>query len=163
FRVRGTQVRVTRDGAPQSNALVYRLGAGQSLGGSLMGGSTPFTTDAQGFLRGRGDLQIGDRLLALVPISATGSYTMDLTSGAPTEIGVDSFSVTTPGVQDLEVSNANPLFLFNLHLSLEWDATASPGYLQRLQFNLQRASQYLYDFSDGQIALGSITVHQNAD
>jgi hypothetical protein len=88
---------------------------------------------------------------------------MYLTSGAPTEIGVDSFSVTTPGVQDLRVSDAHPLFLFNLHLSLEWDVTASPSYIQRLQFNLQRASQYLYDFSDGQIALGSITVHQNAD
>jgi len=71
--------------------------------------------------------------------------------------------VTGPGVQELSVSASNPLILFDLDISLEWDAHKDPAYLEQLQFNLQRASEYLYDFTNGQAAIGSIDVFQNAD
>ena len=32
-----------------------------------------------------------------------------------------------------------------------------------MEADLKRASQYLYDFSDGQVALGQVTVFQNGD
>jgi hypothetical protein len=165
FRVRGTQVRVVRGGAPAPGALVYRLRAGQALGGSPIGDTTskPFTADARGYLRGRGEVRPGDRLLALAPISSTASYTLYATNGTPTLVGADAFTVTASGVQTLAVSLDHPLILFNVDVSLEWDASSNPSYLQQLQFNLQRASQYLYDFTDGQIALGRVAVHQNAD
>lgn len=165
FRVRGTQVRVISGTVPASNALVYRLPAGQPAGSVLMADATshPFHTDGQGYLQGRGQIGLGDRLLALVPITATESYTLYYTNGAPNPIGLDTFTVTASGVQTLTVSSAHPLVLFNLDVSLEWDAHNDPTYLEQLAFDLRQASQYLYDFTDGQAALGHVTVYQNGE
>jgi hypothetical protein len=66
-------------------------------------------------------------------------------------------------VHTLTVSSQYPLILFDLNVSLEWDATYDPVYLQQLSFDLKKASQHLYDFSDGQIALGEVNIFQNAD
>jgi hypothetical protein len=71
--------------------------------------------------------------------------------------------VETAGVQELVVLADNPLLVFNLDVSLEWDAHNDSLYLEQLAFNLQRASEYLYDFSNGQVALGQVNVFQNAD
>ena len=163
FRVRGTQIRVMNQGQPAANAIVYRLRSDQTVGGQALAASEPYRTDEQGFLRGRGDLTIGDRLLALVPISSTTSYTMYYTNGLPTPIGVDAFTVDAAGVQTINVSPQYPLTLFNLLVTLEWDATATPSYLEQLEFDLQRASEHLYDFTNGQVALGTIQVVQNGE
>ena len=85
------------------------------------------------------------------------------TSGAPSETGVSAYPVGPSGVQSLTVSADHPLALFNLTVSLEWDAHTDPTYLDQLTFNLQRASEYLYNFTDGQAALGRVTVYQNGD
>jgi subtilisin-like proprotein convertase family protein len=92
-----------------------------------------------------------------------GGYTAYHTSGAPTEDGVDAFAVEKLGVQVLTVTAAHPLILFDISVSLEWDAHGDPVYLQQLEFDLKKASAYLYDFTDGQVALGAIAVYQNAD
>ncbi|MFQ5577571.1 MAG: LamG-like jellyroll fold domain-containing protein, partial [Anaerolineae bacterium] len=92
-----------------------------------------------------------------------GGYTVYHTNGDPTDTGLDAFTVSQPGVQVITVTARHPLILFDLDVSLEWDASNDPAYLQRLEFDLKRASQYLYDFSNGQIALGNITVHQDGD
>jgi hypothetical protein len=92
-----------------------------------------------------------------------GGYTLYHTNGQPTETGLDAFTVAAGGVQTLTVTAEHPLILFDLHVSLEWDAHNDPVYLQQLAFDLQKASAYLYDFTDGQAALGRVTVHQNAD
>jgi hypothetical protein len=165
FRVRGTQVRVVSGTTPVANALVYRLPAGQSSGGTLLadGSGTPFRTDRQGYLQGRGEMEPGDRLLAMAPVTASESYMLYHTNGTPTEMGLDAYTVTQAGVQTLTVSADRPLLLFDLDVSLEWDAHNDPTYLQQLEFDLKRASQHLYDFTDGQVALGEVIVHQNAD
>lgn len=159
------QVRVMRGAQPVANALVYRLPAGQQVGGSLLldNAGQLCRTDAQGYLQGHTPIDLGDSLLAVVPITWTDSYTLYHTSGTPIEVGVQSNTVTDLGVQTLSISENNPLILFNLLVALEWDASTDPTYLQQLEFNLQRTSQYLYDLSNGQVALGDITVSQNAD
>jgi subtilisin-like proprotein convertase family protein len=178
FRVRGTQVRVLSGTVPISNALVYRLPAGQSSGGLPLGGDSPFVTDHNGYLQGRGQIGLGDQLLALAPVPLPPEYTerysdtlhLYYTNGTPTELGLDtlissthSLTVTQPGVQVLQVSAERPLLLFDLDVSLEWDASHDPTYLSQLEFDLKRASRHLYDFTDGQVALGQVTVYQNAD
>ncbi len=165
FRVRGTQVRVMDGSGPAANALIYHLPAGQSTGGDLFASAAgvPFRTDHNGYLQGRGRLDIGDRLFAMQPITWTDSYTLYHTSGAPTALGVNAHTVAAAGVQTLTVSAAHPLYLFNLDVSLEWDASHDPTYLDELAFNLRRASEYLYDFTNGQMALGQVRVFQNAD
>jgi hypothetical protein len=187
FRVRGSQIQVLSDTTPISNALIYRLAQDQPAGGCAMGGGQagcaspggrPVVTDAAGYLGGHGQIALGDRLLALAPVSLPAAYTarysdalrLYYTNGMPTPLGVEALigdtealSVTRLGAQQLVVSAEHPLMLFDLDLSLEWDASRDPIYRQQLDSDLKRASQYLYDFTDGQVALGHVTVHQNAD
>jgi hypothetical protein len=180
FRVRGTQIQVLGGTAPISGAMVYRLPATQTLGGLPLGDDTPFITDENGYLQGRGQINVGDRLLALAPVPLPSptyttyySDTMHLyytNVATVTEFGVEtrisntnSLSVTELGLLQLAVSPDHPLILFDLDVSLEWDASYDPSYRQQLEFDLKKASQYLYDFTDGQVALGKVTVHQNAD
>ncbi|NTU85256.1 MAG: hypothetical protein HGA45_38860, partial [Chloroflexales bacterium] len=164
LRVRGSQVRVLRDGQPVAGALVYRTPAGQSTAlepyASLDG--QPFRTDTQGYLQGGGAVAVGDRLVATLPISSTSGYNLHYTSAAPTVAGLDSAVVQASGVQTLTVSPANPLILFNLDVSLEWDARGDERFLSQLRFNLQRASELLFDWTDGQAALGQVTIYHDA-
>jgi hypothetical protein len=164
FRLRGTQVRVVQaDGSPAAGALVYRLPAAALRDAQPFSRSNgkPFRSDSQGFLQGRGSIVPGDRLIALAPITATATYTLYQTSAAPTATGLAAEPVATPGVQTLTVSPDQPLALFNLDVVLEWDARNDPQYLARLAADLQRASAALYDWSDGQAALGEIRLHHD--
>ena len=165
FRVRGTQVRVISGTVPVPNAIVYRLPAGQSVRAQPIADEAgdPFRTDGQGYLQGRGQIAIGDRLIALLPISSTTEYQLYYTSAAPTPTGLNAYVVTANGVQTLTVSAHNPLVLFNLDVSLEWDARQDTAYLNQLGFNLQRASEVLYDITNGQAALGSVTIYHNRE
>jgi hypothetical protein len=72
-------------------------------------------------------------------------------------------TVQATGVQTLTVSNANPLVLFNLDVSLEWDARADNRFLTQLDFDLRRASEFLYDWTNGQAALGRVRVYHDKE
>ncbi len=100
--------------------------------------------------------------MALAPISATTSYTLYHTSAPVTLAGLQLQTVSEPGVQTLTVSADNPLLLFNLDVALEWDARSNEPYLARLTRDIERTSEILYDWSDGQIALGDITLFHDA-
>ena len=184
FRVRGMQVQVVDEATqPVPTAKVYRIPAGQNSIGQLVGnGSTIFQTDEQGYLQGRGPLVPGDQLLALAPqplpttmqwaAGLTDTIHLYYTSGIVTETGVttwisntESVTVTESGVQVLQVSSKNPLLLFNLRVALEWDASTDPNevYLNQLRTDLRKAAEFLYDFTNGQATLGTITVTQNAE
>ena len=179
FRVRGTQMRILNEnGEPAEGAMVYRLQKDQFTGARPIsdGTGTPYRTNAQGYLQGRGTLEEGDQLVALLPVTSTHTFTAsDMldplpeplpfvlyhTSATPTENGLDMHEVSREGgVQTLTVSDDNPLLLFNLDLSLEWDARNDGLFMQELDNALQRASEVLYDATNGQAALGDITVHQ---
>ena len=316
FRVRGTQIQVVSDNLPADNALVYQVPVGQIAGGNPIANNsgTPFRTNEQGFLQGRGRLTVGDQLVALLPqttstatrtcstpnlsipdsdptgtsdslligsggtiqdlnvsISATHSWVGDLiftleheetgtsvtlfdrpgvpdttfgcggdnlnvtlddeaslpvedqcdsgaptingsfqpnsalstfdgedasgtwtltvsdnaspdvgtlvewcvlsdssdqnydlyhTSAAPTPTGLDMFAFTGAGLQTLTVTADNPLLLFDLDVSLEWDARNDGLFLADLQDAIQEASTVLYDVSNGQIAIGEVRLHQ---
>jgi hypothetical protein len=131
----------------------------------------PFVTDSQGYLPGHGQLGLDDKLLVTAPVPLPPTYverysdTVHLyyTNGSPTPAGLDAFPVSQAGVQTLTVSAAHPLLLFDLEVSLEWDAHDDPIYLQQLETDLRKASAFLYDFTNGQAALGRVTVHQNGD
>jgi len=184
FRVRGTQVQVfsgtVASGNEVAGAMVYRLPKDETTGGTLMVdyAGNAFRTDQHGYLQGRGVITAGDQLLALAPVPLPPEYTerygddmrLYYTNGTPTEDGLETWisssetpTVTQPGVQQLVVSRDHPLLLFDLDVSLEWDAHNEPTYLDQLEFDLKKASKHLYDFTDGQVALGHVTVYQNAD
>jgi len=165
FRVRGTQIRVLSGTVPISNAMVYRLPSGQTTGGILMTDSAgrPYRTDPLGYMQGRPGVAIGDALVAMLPITWTDSSTLYYTNAIPRPVGLDAYTITAPGVQTLTVSSANTLILFNLDVSLEWDARRDGQFLSQLQFDLQRTSEILYDWTNGQAALGQVTVYHDRE
>lgn len=170
FRVRGTQIQVFNESiAPQNQlqgAIVYHVPPNQT--GQLFTDNTgaPLFTNQNGYLSGRGTLALNDQLFAMVPISSAAVITFtDLisifhTTGAIAAVGPDLYTVQQPGVQQLTISPQNQLMLLNLSVSLEWDARQDPDYLTQLQADIQRASAILYDLSNGQMALGRITIYQ---
>ena len=88
-------------------------------------------------------------------------YTVYHTSAWPNDVGLTGTPVLSPGVQVLTVTSAHPLVLFNLDVSLEWDAWQDAAYNSQLEFNLKRASDVLYDITNGQAALGQVNVYYN--
>jgi FG-GAP-like repeat/FG-GAP repeat len=166
FRVRGSQVRVYQEtvaaDTQAAGAWVYRLPKDHTIGGALIGDiqGKALRTDVQGYLPGHGVIYPGDRLLALAPVSSSGQYTLYNISAVPVAPGLDDYAITQAGVQTLTVSAANPLLLFDLTVSLAWDASNEPVFQAKLEQDLVKASQALYDWSDGQVALGQITVYQ---
>jgi subtilisin-like proprotein convertase family protein len=95
--------------------------------------------------------------------ASTERYTLYYTNGTPTSSGLDAYTVSGTGVQTLTVSSDHPLLLYDIQVSLEWDAHNDTAYLEQLEFDLKRASTHLYDWSDGQIALGNVYVNQKGD
>ncbi|NJN16424.1 MAG: VCBS repeat-containing protein [Oscillochloris sp.] len=163
FRVRGSQVRVVQaNNSAGANAIVYRIPAGQTVGSAIAASNgTAYTTDAQGFLPGRGTLNVGDELIALLPVETTPKFTRYRTSAAVGATGPNPFSVSQPGVQTLTIGQGNPLLAINLAVSLEWDARKDTAYLDQLKSDLRRSSELLYTWSDGQIVLGEVTIYHD--
>lgn len=173
FRVRGTQVRVlTEKGEPLEGAYVYRLDTNRTLRAQPIvdEAGNPFSTDASGYLRGRGQFAIGDQIVALLPmtptasISFTNQYAYYLTSAKPITTGLEMQEVSATGLITLTIPTVNgpappnPLLLFDLTISLEWDASEDIAFLLALEEALQRASDLLYDVTDGQVAIGRVEV-----
>ncbi len=71
------------------------------------------------------------------------------------------YRVQGAGEQRLVLHTHHPLTLFNLVVSVEWDADAA--YLQTLARALGHASDYLLDVTDGQMALGYVRIYENAE
>lgn len=51
--------------------------------------------------------------------------------------------------------------LYDLLVSIEWDATAE--YMSEVERAMQRAFDYLLDVIDGQMAFGHVSIHENAE
>jgi hypothetical protein len=165
FRVAGTRIRVLKNGVAQAGAMVYRLPAGQAAGGApyIGAGGQPRATRADGYLPGRGVLNTGDRLVALLPVNPGEStkYRRYITSAPVAAAGLNPFTVSQAGVQTLTVSPSNALILFDLKVSLEWNARSDTRFLSQLKTDLARTSDLLYAWSDGQAALGQVTIYHD--
>jgi hypothetical protein len=131
---------------------------------------TPLTSDRAGLVRLDG-LQPGQQLIALsAPIfeqpTSRGehdgwAYRVHTTSLGWSDDGTAQAVIAiTPGRQRLVLRRSNPLVLFNLVVSLEW--AASDAELVQFEQALQRASEYLFDISDGQMAFGRVLIGDNA-
>ena len=168
-RMRGTQIQVFNESKAISNtvsgAYVFRLPADQVAGGRLLANQKyeAYRTNERGYLQGTSNVIPGDRLVALWPVTSTYTYTLYHTSAPTTALGLDAYEVKGPGTQELVVSKANPLVLFNLDVSLEWDARNDGTFLADLTEAIKRSSETFYHVSGGQMALGKVTIFQNKE
>lgn len=153
-----SRIRVCRETAtpcsPVAGAIVHRFVAGRPVG-------LPFTTDGDGYLVNRNQVDFGDALYALEPVSTTEHATLFHTNGAPQPVTIAAFNQEVTGTMALVVSEQNPLMLHDLDVATQWTLTADDK--AQLQENLYKVSDYLYDFTDGQMALGKVNVYQNYD
>ncbi|MFN8499543.1 MAG: sialidase family protein [Anaerolineae bacterium] len=164
--------------------------AGQPVDGARVALNGALVTDADGHpkLTANGGvldfpaLQAGDTLTALAVqeqiASQRGAHDTDVEPRYPnpnwayrvylTSVDLDDqgrarvYHVpdASPAEHTLVVRPRNPLVLFNLVVSVEWDADAA--YADQLTRAFQRASNYLYDLSDGQMAFGQVTIYDHA-
>ena len=154
FRVRGTQVQVitnTNSITSVADALVYLLPHGQTRnqGPMINGRGQPFLTDQHGYLHGRGAIAKHDTLVALLPIELSpitteyfgDAFRLYYTNARPDESGLDADHVDRLGVQQLLVSKEAALVLFDLDISLEWDARQDTLYMAQLRSDLLRTSR----------------------
>lgn len=70
------------------------------------------------------------------------------------------FTASDSAQQRLIVQQNNPLILFNIVVSVEWNA--DEAYLQMMERAFERASDYLYDVTDGQMAFAQVKIYDNA-
>jgi len=161
FRVRGTLARVVDTaGQPAPRALVYRLPRNATRDAQLLTHrltGEPLSSDHLGFVNSRDPIRPGERLAALQVISDTATHTFYRTSPIALTSGLPEH-VTSTGVQTITVSPARPLLALKLSISLEWDARADSSYVAELTSRLQRTSELLYDWTNGQVALGQLTI-----
>lgn len=155
-----------QNGQPIVNAQIYHNGR---LVTDALG--NPRLTDAAGNLV-LSSVAPGDSLVALALLheQPTARANHDNWAyrvyGTSMEIASDGtlqlFTVTnTTGQQRLVVKPENTLVLFNLLVSIEWDA--SVAYLHDMEQALQRASAFLYDVTDGQLTLGQVHIFDQAE
>ncbi|MEM7334868.1 MAG: VCBS repeat-containing protein [Chloroflexota bacterium] len=169
FRVRGKQIRVidSNSNLPAAASIVYHLPVGNNGKANLISDNqgAPFTTNTQGFLGGRGMLQQGDQIIALHPVTSSmaTTYTLYHMSGAPINEGLAMTEVGANSVEQLEVSADNPLILFDIGISLEWDATNDIAYREQLEADIKYTSDILFDISNGQVALGNVYIFHDRE
>ena len=87
-------------------------------------------------------------------------YTVYHTSGAVTET-LSFQPVITGSVQPITVSAKHPLILFDLDVSFEWDPRSDINFMAELQNSFERASELLYDVSNGQMLLRQVNFFYN--
>ena len=154
---------VDEHGSPLSSAQIYRNGrlVTAENGDTLV-------TDLAGNLV-LTDTQVGDTLVALIkqderPSARRGgadwayrSYTTSLS--IQPDGSLRALQIRASGAQTLTVEYDQPLVLFNLVVSIEWDA--DPTYTDAIARAMRQASDYLNDMTDGQMAFGEVTIYDN--
>ncbi|MBV7329376.1 hypothetical protein KFU94_14215 [Chloroflexi bacterium TSY] len=132
-------------------------------------GETSTTSDKAGLMR-LPNVTTGDVIVTLAEVFEQSTlrrvhddwayrvYTSNLhkdTNGAP-----HPDTVGDPGQQLVILGSRDPLILFNIVVSIEWDADKQ--YLVMIEDAFRKASDYLYDVTDGQMAFGQVNMYDNA-
>lgn len=107
---------------------------------------------------------LGDALWARLPAGAPGAQSqLYITSGRANVVDAADFQLYPDSdfvEMRLVVREDQPLLLYDLTVSAQWYLEDDPARVLWLRSNLLRASNYLYDFTEGQFALGRVTVRQ---
>lgn len=120
-----------------------------------------YVVDRGGYVINREQIADGEELWAMIPISVTENYTLYYTSGVPQTVSIAAYDDEPTGQMTLVVSEQNPLMLHNLDISAQWNLEGDAAYKAQLRDNIIAASEHLYDFTNGQMALGTVNVRQN--
>ncbi len=121
-----------------------------------------YPTDEAGYVLDDGVIQLGEVLWSRIPVEQGSRSMRYLTSGAPQVVEAGAF-ILHPGANQPEMRLVlqKELLVRDLQVSTQWNLESDPGYKEDLIQRLLDASDHFYRFTNGQFALGQITVHQN--
>lgn len=121
-----------------------------------------YPTDEAGYVLDDGVIQLGDLVWSRIPVQQSSRAVRYLTSGAPQAVTATAF-VLYPGANQPEMRLVlqKPLLVRDLQLSTQWNLENDTAYKDDLTQRLVDASDHFYRFTDGQFALGQITVFQD--
>ncbi|MBW7883238.1 MAG: DNRLRE domain-containing protein [Caldilineaceae bacterium] len=125
-----------------------------------------FVSDGAGLITHNGQIAPGDSLWARAYQSTPRpGLNLYFTSGPPVEVSEANYEQYSSGATELRlvIQRTNPLALQDLVVSSQWHVQADGAKAAWLEQNIQRASDYLYDFTEGQFALGTVRVRQYYD
>ena len=136
---------------PAEGAGVYDKTTGQIL-----------TADPNGLIDSAA-VKLGDELWGRLPVKDPYPQSrLFYTTGALAPVTASQFQQYGDFREMRLVVRADkPLLLYDLNMTAQWYLADNPSFMQTLQSNIVRASDYLYDFTDGQFALGTVTVRQS--
>ena len=150
-------IRVCRDAAdpctPLDGAAVFDLTLGQA----------EFTTASGGLVQDKGAIQLDDQLWVKHMVESLrkdlGQY---CTTAQPVPVTAANFHDYPNAGSELRlvVDCRQPVLLQDLVIST-WYMEDDPARKQWLAANVIQASDYLFDFSEGRVALGKVLVRQN--
>lgn len=116
-------------------------------------------SDEEGYLTERSAVMEGDELWPKVHEETRNRYHRYRTTQVPALVKPDAF--LPDGTMHIVADY--PLILWDLIFSTQWDLTTNTFYMGRLAQRIIDGSNHFYDFTDGQMALGQVTVYQNYD
>ncbi|MFO7631526.1 MAG: DNRLRE domain-containing protein, partial [Caldilinea sp.] len=123
-----------------------------------------YASNNAGYVLDDGAIQLGDVLWARIPVERTNNSVRYLTSGEPRAVEAGAFvqppDVTQP---EMRLILRRSLLVRDLQVSTQWNLEGDPAYKEDLARRIVDASDHFYRFTDGQFALGRVTVYQNYD
>jgi hypothetical protein len=153
-----TQIRVclqtSRGCVPAANAVVHVIHADTSR--------SELTTDGSGYVQERSQIENGDLLWVRLheEENSTKRYHYYRTTAAPVKVTPEEFAA---GNGEMLIRLDYPLIVYDITVVTQWNLEGDSSYKASLVDKLVKASDYFYDFTDGQMALGRVTVYQNYD
>lgn len=151
---------VKSDGAPAAGAYVAWLAPDSlKLNWLVDAHGKRLMTDASGYVYLPTPLPVGVSVVAGWPTHSAPQFQVYDTNLVVTPDGWSTATEWGENGVRVRVSAENPLILFDLSVSLAWDARSDPDYLAQLNQDLRTASRTLYAISGGQIALGEVSVY----
>lgn len=120
------------------------------------------STNNNGYVNQNGEIAVGDLIWARVVEEQLPRALRFLTSGEPQQVKPDAF-ILYPGLNQAEMRLIlrKPLLVRDLQVSAQWNLEGDSDYKSELTRRLVDASDHLYRFTDGQFALGRVTLYQN--
>ncbi|MCS6825744.1 MAG: DNRLRE domain-containing protein, partial [Caldilinea sp.] len=121
-----------------------------------------YTTDSAGYVLDAGAIQLGDVLWARVLNDSTARGALYRTSGEPQSVRAEAYVWPTAfNFPEMRLILKRPLFIRDLQISAQWNLEGDPAYKATLAQRIVDASEHLYRFTEGQFALGQVTIYQN--
>lgn len=124
-----------------------------------------YATDTNGRVLDDGAIQLGDELFARVPSEPIHpGLTQYCIVRQAVAVVAANFVPADPSTElRMAVDCSTPVALQDLVVSSQSYVEDDPARVEWLRANIIRASDYLYDFTDGRFALGTVRVRQNGE